>query len=163
MFAINRSCFVNLKMHTLQRTNSANNDFIELVKQLDADLATKDGDDHAFYNQFNGIDAIKHVVVAYENGEAIGCGAIKAFDNEAMEVKRMFVSPTHRGKRIATAVLAELEKWAAELSFKRCVLETGKRQADAVQLYQKNGYQVIPNYGQYAGVENSICFSKTIE
>jgi putative acetyltransferase len=47
------------------RTNSSNKDFAELVKQLDADLAVRDGDEHAFYHQFNKIDMIKHVVVLY--------------------------------------------------------------------------------------------------
>lgn len=44
----------------------------------------------------------------------------------------------------------------------KCVLETGKRQADAVQLYERRGYKLIPNYGQYTGVENSVCFEKEI-
>lgn len=149
-------------MPILQRTNSANNDFIALVTLLDADLAAKDGAEHGFYNQFNKIDSINHVVVAYENGTAIACGAIKAFDADAMEVKRMFVNPAHRGKGIATAVLGELEKWAAELSFKKCVLETGKRQTEAIALYKKSGYTITPNYGQYLGVENSVCFSKNL-
>jgi len=55
-----------------------------------------------------------------------------------------------------------LESWASELNFKYCVLETGKRQPEAIALYKKNGYQIIPNYGQYHGIENSICFQKTV-
>lgn len=149
-------------MACLVRTSSDNTDFISLVKLLDADLAVKDGDDHSFYSQFNTIDQIKHVIVAYENNTAIGCGAIKAFDTDAMEVKRMYVAPAARGKGRATAILAELEKWAAELSYQKCVLETGKRQEDAIALYQKNGYRIILNYGQYIGVENSVCFEKII-
>ena len=45
------------------RTNSENSDFIEMVKELDAFLKITDQDDHDFYNQFNNIDVIKHVVV----------------------------------------------------------------------------------------------------
>jgi GNAT superfamily N-acetyltransferase len=59
-------------------------------------------------------------------------------------------------------ILAELEKWAGELSCTKCILETGKRQPDAIGLYKKNGYKPVPNYGQYAGVENSVCFEKVI-
>jgi len=43
------------------------------------------------------------------------------------------------------------------------VLETGKKQIDAIALYTKNGYHIIPNYGQYAGVEYSLCFEKRIK
>ncbi len=133
-----------------------------LVKQLDAYLAVVDGDEHAFYDQFNKIDKIKHVVVAYLNEQPVACGAIKAYQAHAMEVKRMYTSPQCQGKGIATQVLAELEKWAAELGYHTCVLETGKRQQDAIALYQKNGYRPIPNYGQYANIANSVCFEKAL-
>ncbi|OIQ96027.1 putative N-acetyltransferase YsnE [mine drainage metagenome] len=150
-------------MIQLIRTDSGNKDFIELVKHLDADLAEKDGDDHAFYNQFNKIDKIKFVVVAYESGKPLGCGAIKEFDPVTMEVKRMFVHHENRGKGIASKILSELENWAKELSFSKCVLETGKRQKEAIELYKKNNYQLISNYGQYIGVENSLCFEKELK
>lgn len=149
-------------MTSLIRTDARHPDFIQLVKLLDADLAVKDGEDHAFYNQYNKLDAIRHVVLWYENGTAVGCGAIKAFEPGVMEIKRMFVLPGYRGRGIATKILRELESWAGELSCSRCVLETGKKQPDAIGLYQKNGYSLIPNYGQYTGVENSLCFEKKI-
>jgi putative acetyltransferase len=146
----------------LVRTNSDNPDFITLVKLLDADLAKRDGEDHSFYHQFNKIDTIKHAVVAYENGKPVACGAIKEYNKDAVEVKRMYTLPDMRGKGIASKILNELEIWAAELSYKRCVLETGKRQPEAIQLYKRNGYKPIPNYGQYAGIENSVCFEKKL-
>ena len=149
-------------MVNLLRSNSYNSDFIELVKHLDIDLAQRDGKEHSFYAQFNKIDAIKYVVIAYENGQPVGCGAIKEFAPGIMEVKRMYTLPEHRGKQIASQVLSELERWAAELSCTKCVLETGKKQPEAIRMYERNGYKRIPNYGQYVGVENSICFEKNI-
>ena len=149
-------------MTTLARTDSDNVDFIALVKLLDAALAVIDGEDHAFYAQFNKTNKLKSVVVAYENEKPVGCGAVKEFTPEAMEVKRMYVLPELRGKGIATIVLAELEKWTKELNYSRCVLETGKRQPDAIALYKKNGYNIIDNYGQYVGMENSVCFEKVL-
>jgi len=146
----------------IQRTTSNDPDFITLVKHLDADLAKRDGADHAYYAQFNFITNIKYAIVAYENDKAVACGAIKAYNTDAMEVKRMYTLPAYRGKGIATMVLEALERWAAELSYKKCILETGKRQPEAIQLYEKNGYQSIPNYGQYIGIENSVCFEKVI-
>lgn len=80
-----------------------------------------------------------------------------------MEVKRMYTLPESRGKGIAARILSELEEWAAELAYQRCVLETGKRQLEAIALYRKHGYQVVANYGQYADVENSVCFEKEIK
>ena len=149
-------------MTQLLRTDSENKDFIELVRALDADLAERDGTDHSFYSQFNKITKIKFVVVAYENEIPVGCGAIKEYDTDTMEVKRMYVSPGNRGKGIATQVLTELENWAVEMSYKKTVLETGKRQPEAIHLYTGSGYRQIPNYGQYANMENSLCFEKNI-
>ncbi len=150
-------------MHAFLRTISDNSDFISLVRQLDVELAKIDGDEHDFYAQYNKIDKINHVVVAYEKELPIACGAIKQFDESAMEVKRMYTLPAFRGKGIASKVLNELEKWAAEMNFSHCVLETGIRQPDAIRLYEKNGYRPIPNYGQYIGVVNSCCFEKKLK
>jgi putative acetyltransferase len=145
------------------RTDSKNPDFQKLVKALDQDLRTRDGEEHSFYAQFNQIDLIKYVIVAYEAETSVGCGAIKADDAGTMEVKRMYVLPEKRGKGVAAAILKELENWAAALNYKKCVLETGRKQPEAIALYQKSNYQIIPSYGQYQNVENSVCFEKILK
>lgn len=149
-------------MITLIRTDSTNKDFIHLVKHLDADLAKRDGDKHAFYNQFNAIGKIKYAVVAYENNLPVSCGAIKEYASDTIEVKRMYTLPEKRGQGIAFKILSELEIWSRELSFKKCILETGKNQSEAIRLYKKSGYIIIPNYGQYTEIENSVCFEKEL-
>lgn len=147
---------------TCIRTDSDNKDFISLVQQLDKDLAVRDGDDHPFYAQYNKIDAIKYVIVAYRNNEPVGCGAIKEYSPGVMEVKRMYVPDTLRNNGIATIVLSELETWAKELGCSKLILETGKKQPEAIRLYERSGYTVIPNFGQYEGIENSVCFEKVV-
>ena len=149
-------------MLSLVRSDSTNPDFIALVKLLDAELAFLDGDEHEFYAQFNKVHSLPQVVVAYEDDKPVSCGAIKPFDEHTVEVKRMYTVSPDRGKGFASKVLDELESWAGELNYTRCVLETGKRQPDAIALYHKKGYHIIPNYGQYAGMENSVCFEKRV-
>jgi putative acetyltransferase len=144
------------------RTNSENKDFVALVASLDNLLAEIDGREHDFYNQFNKIENIQHVVVVYHNDLPVACGAMKAFDRETTEVKRMFTLEEFRGKGFASLVLNELEIWAQELGFSRCILETGRRLPDAVRLYREKAYQQISNYGQYLNMENSICFEKIL-
>lgn len=150
-------------MISIKRTYSQNPDFIQLNNLLDAELVILDGDDHPFYAQYNKIDLINYVVLAYDNETAVGCGAIKEYQSDIMEIKRMFVPQQNRGKGIATFVLTELEKWAFELGYWKCILETGYKQSEAIFLYRKCGYQVIPNYGQYEGVTNSVCFEKILK
>lgn len=150
-------------MTTIKRTNSIDADFISLVTLLDADLKVRDGDkDHEFYHQFNAITNIKQCIVVYEDDNAIGCGGIKTFDETTMEVKRMYVLPDYRGKGIAVEILSHLESWAKELGNAKCILETGYNQPEAIALYKKCGYQIIENYGQYKGIENSVCFEKLL-
>ncbi len=149
-------------MITYLRTDSDNHDFQKLVKELDAYLRILDGEDHLFYSQLNKTDSIKQVIVVYQNGDPAGCGAIRKYTHDTVEVKRMYVSENHRGKGIATGILHELETWAKELNYRKCILETGKRQFEAVNLYHKNGYTLIENYGQYKNMENSVCFEKII-
>ena len=144
------------------RTTSENPDFVRLVAELDVYLAIRNGKDNDFFVQFNKIEMLHHVVLVVENDVAAGCGAFKEVEKEIVEIKRMFVPIDFRGKGIASVVLGELENWAKELGYKKSVLETGKDMIDAVGLYTKSNYQIVPNYGPYKEVESSVCFEKTL-
>jgi putative acetyltransferase len=157
-------CYLSNQMSRIElvRTSYLNPDFISLVEMLNIYLAEVDGEDHSFYSQYNGIENIQNVVVAYKDSAPAGCGAIKPYSSDSAEIKRMFVKPAMRGLGIAAAILMELENWAAELGYTSCILKTGKKQTEAIGLYRKAGYEVISNYGQYAGIENSICMEKKL-
>ena len=147
---------------TTIRTTAKNKDFLNLVTDLDAYLKVTDKDEHDFYNQFNNIDVLNNIVVIYVDTVAVGCAAFKPHTNAAVEVKRMYVAAENRGTGVAQILLKAIENWAQELTYKKCFLETGIRQIAAVKFYKKNNYKVIPNYGQYKGMANSICFEKEI-
>ena len=149
-------------MLIIKRTTSDNPDFEKLVVQLDAYLAILDGEDHAFYSQFNKSSLLKNALIVYESEIPIAIGAYKEYDLETAEIKRMYTLPEYRGKGIASKVLTELESWAKEENYKTALLETGHLQKDAIYLYQKLEYKIIENFGQYQGVENSICMKKNI-
>ena len=150
-------------MYQAIRTNSTDSNFLHLVKELDQDLLNRYGkDDQSFYDQFNSLATINHVILIYDDEIPIACGAIKIFDVTTMEVKRMYVVPNHRNKGLASLVLSELERWAKEMSYTRCILETGDKQPEAIRLYFKNGYDRIENYGDYVDDSGSVCFEKWI-
>ncbi|EOZ98104.1 putative acetyltransferase [Indibacter alkaliphilus LW1] len=146
----------------IQRSNSSNLDFLSLVKLLDKDLDIRDGADHSFYAQYNKLDKINHVVIAYAGQIPVGCGAFKEYEKDKVEIKRMYVLENYRNKGIAGLILQTLEQWAIELGYSSAILETGLMQPEAIGLYKKSGYDTIPNYDQYAGIENSVCFHKTL-
>jgi putative acetyltransferase len=144
------------------RTTSDNSDFNKLVAHLDKYLAILDGEDHAFYAQFNKSSLLKNALIAYENEIPVGIGAYKEYDSQTVEMKRMFTLPEYRGKGIAIAILTELENWAKEENYTTSILETGYKQTEAIALYKKLDYKIIENFGQYIGVENSVCMKKLL-
>lgn len=134
-----------------------------LIYALDDDLYLRNGDIQRQYDQYNRIDKIKHAIVIYFEGNPVGCGCFKRFDDDTVEMKRMFVLPAMRGKQLAARMLQELEKWAVEEGNTTAVLETGRRQVEAQRLYAVAGYSRTENYGQYVGMEDSICYRKELK
>lgn len=149
-------------MLTIKRTNSEDRDFHKLVEKLDKDLQDRYGALQDYYSRYNSIMNLPTVVIAYYDNLPAGCGCFKDFEDGSAEIKRMYVNPQLRGKGIGAAILTELEKWAAESGHRYTVLETGTSQPEAIHLYRKVGYNIIPNYGQYSGMETSICMKKEL-
>lgn len=143
----------------LVKTNSDNPDFKKLSALFDEYLVDIDGDERDFFAFYNNV-VLENVLVVYENEEVVGCGGFKKYDDTTAEIKRMFVHPDHRNKGIARLILNELETWAKENGFTSYILETSPKLTSAIALYEKSDYHLIPNYGQYIGVENSICMKK---
>ncbi|HZL11372.1 MAG TPA: GNAT family N-acetyltransferase [Prolixibacteraceae bacterium] len=144
-------------------TTSDHSDFRKMVHALDEDLYQRNGETQKQYEQYNQIDKIKHAIVIYIDNKPFGCGCFKRFDDHTIEIKRMFVLPEFRGKQLAARLLQELEIWAIEEGFTKAVLETGLRQVEAQSLYSKGGYFRTENYGQYLGMEDSICYRKALK
>lgn len=149
-------------MLKLQKTTSENADFALLITELDGDLNNRYGDLQGQYNAFNHIEQNNTVIVAYEDNRAVGCGCFKKLDDATVEIKRIFVKPTHRGQGIAAKMVTKLEDWAKSLNYSAAQLETGIKQTEAISLYQKLGYIIIDNYGQYVGNKNSVCMRKEL-
>lgn len=143
----------------LVRTTSNHPDFQKLIAIFDEYLVDIDGEERDFF-AFHNNKYLEHALVGYEGETAVGCGGFKKFDDQTAEIKRMFVHPDHRGQGIANTILTELENWAKEEGFTAFILETSPKLTNAIALYKKTGYQIIPNFGQYIGVENSLCMKK---
>jgi hypothetical protein len=146
----------------IKRTTSTDNNFQELIKKLDHELWNELQEDQAQYDQYNKVPDLNTVVVVYMNEQPAASGCFKKYNADTVEVKRMFVVKEHRGKGLSKLVLTELENWAVEEGFKYAILETSIHFIPATTLYKKSGYQIIPNYDQYEGLEESVCMKKEL-
>ncbi len=101
-------------------------------------------------------------LVAWVGGEALGCGALRRLDAESAELKRMYVAERARGRGLGRALLAALEDEARRLGVRRLLLETGRRQPEAIALYRSSGFADVAPYGEYGGSPLSICMAKDL-
>lgn len=144
-------------------SDSKNKDFLNLIALLDRELQERNGEDQQQYDKYNKVDYIKDVILIYSDGSAVGCGAFKKFDSNTVELKRIFVRKEYRKQGISKLILKNLEQLAAAQGYKSCVLETGMRQMEAINLYKSNGYLITDNFCPYIGMENSVCMKKEIK
>lgn len=146
------------------RTDGKNKDFIENCRLLDLDLDRRVGRQikREKYQKFNQLDEIREAIVVYADGRAVGGGAIRRYDDENVELKRVFVHSEYQGKGIGSKLVSLLIEWAAELGYRRMILETGELLAESCAVYRKLGFQVIPNYGPYADMSESLCMARDI-
>ena len=142
--------------------DTANEAFIGLITCLDAELIKRYGAAQAAYQPHNVIDS-GEAIIASENGFHVGCGCFRPYDEDTVEIKRMYVRPEYRGRGVARELLIRLESCAKKKGYRSAVLETGRGQPEAIRLYEKSGYVRIPNYASYADMPESICFKKGLE
>lgn len=146
----------------ITETQANTQDAINLMEELSKSLEFITGDSGK--NSFNSNDVSvprSLFVIAYnEEGEAIGCGAIRPINEEVAEVKRMFAKTKAIG--VGSEILKYLENGAKKLGYSALWLETRLINERAVAFYEKNGYHRISNYGKYVNKPEAVCFEKNI-
>jgi GNAT superfamily N-acetyltransferase len=145
-------------------TDVNNRDFIELCHLLDDYLNDLVGgeENRSEYLQYNTLEDIHDVVLAYEDKTPIGCASFKYYDKGIAEVKRVFVKEKYRGNGVSKQLMRLLEQRATEKGYCKLILESGALLVEAMGLYNKIGYTVIEKYGQYKDMEESICMEKVL-
>lgn len=145
-------------------TDGCNQDFITLCHELDEFLNELAGGEEkrSHYIPYNKLDDIHDVIVLYDDNIPVGCASFKHFENTTAEVKRVFIRSEYRGRGISKRIMELLEKKAKDKGYNKFILESGEPLINAMRLYRKIGYYVIPNFGQYKELVNSICLEKIL-
>ncbi|GAA3055285.1 GNAT family N-acetyltransferase [Actinokineospora globicatena] len=89
-------------------------------------------------------------LIGYLDDVPVASGGWRVHDPETVEMKRLYVTPAARGRGLARAMLAELERVAIAGGYRKLILETGLKQPEAVELYLSSGYDTIEPFGFYA-------------
>lgn len=150
-------------MLDISRCEGTDSAFVALTMKLDEELGERYGALMDFFGAYNRSSDITTALVARYGGEPVGCGCFKPFSKGTVEIKRMFVRQDMRGKGIAQTILRALEDWARELGNRAVMIETGILQPEAIRLYEAAGYKRTVNYEPYIGVEESVCFRKSLD
>lgn len=145
----------------IRKTTTADPHFLSLERLLDLELEAEYPDEMAQYAPHNKFKTPIKVVLIFEQEKAIACGAIKELGDH-VEIKRMFVHPTQRGRGLSKIILSELEQWSVRLGYTYAILETGTKLTNAIRLYQSCGYIETPKYGPYLELAASICMKKQL-
>jgi GNAT superfamily N-acetyltransferase len=137
----------------------------QLISALNAELNGRYPEEGANFFRLDPDDVVEGrggFFVAYLSGEPVGCGAVRRTDPGVAEIKRMYVAPNARGRRVGRQILDVLEAEARRLGVTRVVLETGPRQPEAIALYAHAGFVEVPLFGEYVGSKFSVCMAKEI-
>ncbi|MDO4269983.1 MAG: GNAT family N-acetyltransferase [Eubacteriales bacterium] len=138
------------------------NDLLSLVAELDVFFHAGWGETAEKYKAYHDLSGMACAVVAYIDGKPAGCGCWRAFDPVTAEIKRMYVRPAYRRQGAAGKVVQMLEDHAAASGCHRAVLETGADMPEAISFYERQGYRLVPNYGDFIGDEICVCMEKTV-
>ncbi len=154
-----------MKIVKIFYSHVATNDFVMLCDLLDSELNYRAGgvQKRYEYEQLNKLDNIRDYYIAYDEHEAIGCACFKIYDSYSIEIKRVFVKKNYRKKGIAKQILKKIETDAIENNYSSLILETGRILYEAMNLYTKLGFKIIPNFGPYKNLKYSICMGKILE
>jgi GNAT superfamily N-acetyltransferase len=148
-----------------ERTELTDPDVVDLVTELNAELM--DGDPGGTH--FFGLSAADvapgngALVVLRLDGDAVGCGAVRRIGPGEAELKRMYVRPAARGRKLGAVLVEVLEAEARSLGARRLLLETGRYLKAALRVYERAGFEPIEAYGEYIGSPDSYCLAKPLE
>lgn len=154
----------------LERVGFGHPDAVALVEAVQAEyVARYGGPDETPLDPLMFEPPHGSFFVGYLEGHAVATGAWRRrSDPEVLgsralaEVKRMYVAPGWQRRGLARAMLAHLERTAAEHGTEVLVLETGTAQPEAIALYESSGYEPVPGFGHYRDSPLSRCFAKRL-
>src|SRR3954463_8529641 len=149
----------------IRREELASRSAQQLILALNAELEDRYPEEGANFFRLDPEEVVEGrgaFLIAYIEGRPVGCGAVRRVEPTVAEIKRMYVDPSARNRRVGRRIVDALEGEARRLGAKRLLLEPGPRQPEAIALDQHAGFSEIPLYGEYIGSQFSVCMAKDL-
>ncbi len=110
-------------------------------------------------------ETIVATVLALSGNTPVGHAGLRPYGSDAenrdvLEIKKVFVSESHRGRGISRALMIELQTVARELGSTTLILQTGSLQDAAIGLYESLGYSLTAPYPPFESMPNALCYAK---
>ena len=146
------------------RSDGTSTDFIENCRLLDIDLDRRVGKKikRDKFKKHNLLDEINEAIVVYSDNICVGAGALRKWETDIVELKRIFIQNDSQGKGIGTELVKKLLEWAKELGYSQVLLETAELLPESCHIYKKLGFEIIQNYGPYINIPESLCMWKEL-
>ena len=135
----------------------------ELVARVQEEYTARyGGPDEAVVDPAEFLPPAGLFLVVEVDGLPAGCGAWRVHEPGVVEVKRVYVEPAFRRLGLARLIMTALEDSAGQAGHRAVVLNTGRRQPEALALYAGTGYGPVPGYGVYADAPGAVFLGKEL-
>lgn len=141
-------------------TDEKDEQFLNLVEELDDGYYQRIGEELEKYKQYNEFKDPHIVMLMVDDDNAIACASYRTCGEKSVEFKRVYVKKEYRKRGIAYRLIKELEKDAIEKGFIYSYIVTGKNNHAAIGLYEKLDYFKTEKFGQFRDDETVVCMKK---
>ena len=86
------------------------------------------------------------LILAWVDGEAAGCVALRPIDGETCEMKRLYIKPQFRRHHLGRHLAERICREAREAGYRKICLDTLPSMSSATQLYATLGFQPVEPY-----------------
>lgn len=121
--------------------------FLEYARSLDFDLSFQNFDEELSTLPGKYAPPEGRLLLAFWEGEPAGCVALRPLDPGRCEMKRLYVRPGFRGKKIGDALLARFLAEARAAGYQSVTLDSVQPlMSRAIAMYKSVGFREIPPY-----------------
>lgn len=151
-------------MFSISEVDKSDSGLLWLVSELDAfqNALYPTESNHCLDLSTVTDEQLRCIIVRDEGGLPAGCGALLFHENGSAEIKRVYIRPEYRGRKLGEQIVSAIETIDSEKNLSLLQLETGIHQQPAIALYRRCGYEICNSFPPYATDPLSVFMCKKL-